>query len=269
MKDSYELIDSGNQKKLEKFGSFFVERPCSQAVWEPKLAKWEKIDLSFSRENGKGWTFYSEVPEKWETALAGIRFRVSPTGFGHMGIFPEHRFLWEEMEKKIEKETRVLNLFAYSGAATLAAARKGAEVCHVDASKPMVEWARNNARLNDLQKAPVRWIVDDVLQFLKREKRRDRKYDGIILDPPSFGRGSKGQVFKIERDIHELLDLCLSLLSSQPKFFIFSCHTPGFTPYVCKNLLEGKNLSSAEAGELVIPSENSYWLPSGVYGKWK
>ncbi|HSX12529.1 MAG TPA: class I SAM-dependent methyltransferase, partial [Rhabdochlamydiaceae bacterium] len=202
---SYSLLDSGNQQKLEKFGDFLIVRPCAQALWEPKLKEevWAGADAHFSRDGGNRWTLKRALPHSWQVELKGLLFKISPTDFGHLGIFPEHHLLWQWAAKQIRKEEspQILNLFAYSGGATLALAKAGAQVCHLDASEKMVKWARENARLNQLDEAPIRWIVDDALKFLKRELKRGKRYDGIILDPPSFGRGNKGEVFKIEHDL--------------------------------------------------------------------
>ena len=202
-------------------------------------------------------------------------FKISPTDFGHLGLFPEHMAQCQWMTKCIQAQKRVpqvLNLFAYSGAATLAAAAAGAKVCHLDASKGMISWARENAQQSGLEKASIRWIVDDVFKFLKRAARRGVSYDGIILDPPSFGRGSSGECFKIERDILELLDLCRAVLSSKPLFVIFSSHSGGMTPIVMNHLLtdmmagyEGK----IEDGEMVIKGKGGVILPSGTFARWK
>ena len=193
--------------------------------------------------------------------------KIAPTDFGHLWVFPEHASLWGWMQERLSPSTKVLNLFAYSGGATLAALQKGASVCHLDASKGMVDWARENAALNGLTSAPARWIVDDAIKFLRREVKRGNRYDGILLDPPTFGRGSKGEVFKIERDIQPLLELCKELLTESPKFLIFSCHTPGFTPIVLKHLLGQFFDAPIEAYEMLLESEEAYSIPSGCVAK--
>ena len=261
---SYKLIDSGNGRKLELFGKWLIDRPCAQAAWKPNTKEWKNAHARFAREDGNVWE-YKNVPESWNIEFAGLKFKISPTDFGHLGIFPEQKTIWQKLQKM--PPLRVLNLFAYSGGATLAAAKAGAEVCHLDASKGMVSWAKENAKLNNLQNAPIRWIVDDVIKFLKREQRRERQYDGIILDPPSFGRGSRGEIFKIERDLPEILDLCKKLLSKKPAFFVLSCHTPGYTPQVLQNILQqtiqDSNISS---GEMLITGENGVLkVPSGAF----
>ncbi len=268
----YELLDSGNQEKLERFGSYVLIRPCAAAVWKPALPqeKWRAAHGRFSRDDeGNRWQWRTSVPDSWTVETHGITFKVAPTDFGHLGLFPEHSLLWKWAAENISKGTRVLNLFAYSGAATLACARAGAEVCHLDASKGMVSWARENAALNSLQDKPIRWIVDDVLKFLKREETRGRVYDGIILDPPSFGRGNQGEVFKIERDLLPLLARCRALLSKTPRFVALSTHTPGMTPlvmrYVMEEMMQGAP-GKIEEGEMVI--EGARPLPSGCFARW-
>lgn len=264
MKD-YQLLDSGSEQKWERFGDHILQRPCTQAVWKPTL----KIEPAavFTRE--ERWVGLHSLPKSWTVLHGGVEFLISPTEFGHLGLFPEHADLWQEMRSHISKNSRILNLFAYSGGVTLAAAQEGAEVCHLDASKGMVDWARQNAQLNRLEKAPIRWIVDDAVKFLKREKKRESFYDGIILDPPTFGRGSKGEVFKIERDILELLELCSSLLSQKPSFLLFSCHTPGWTPLILRHLL-GQTMPKGhiEVGEMALHSSGAMAIPSGSFARW-
>lgn len=268
----YSLIDSGNQFKFEQFGDYRLVRPCAQAVWKPFLdvKEWDAADTLFTREPANQWKPSGErLPPSWIVEHGGIKFKIAPTGFGHVGMFPEHAMLWNWMSGKIKKGMKVLNLFAYTGGATLAAAKAGAEVCHVDASKTTVTWARENAALNKLEKAPIRWIVDDVVKFLKREVRRGVAYDGIILDPPTFGRGTKGEVFKIENDLPSILEECRRLLSRDPLFLIFSSHTPGYSPLVMHHVLkqstEGLN-GKVESGEMIIPGPLD--LPSGTYSRW-
>lgn len=263
--DTYQLVDSGAGKKWERFGPILLCRPCPQAVWRPQ----KKIDpdATFSRENGNQWTCKTKLPREWDISVRGVRMKISTTDFGHLGVFPEHAALWDWMRPLIQKGDRILNLFAYSGGATLAAAQQGAEVCHLDASKGMVDWARENAALNDLKGAPIRWIVDDALKFLRREVKRESRYSGIILDPPTFGRGGQGEVFKIEDEILPLLELCKSVLSERPKFVIFSCHTPGFTPIVLGHLLEQVFGRKAEGGEMLLEDPSTFSIPSGAYAR--
>lgn len=250
----YELMDSGDGEKLERFGKYVLQRPCGQALWQ-KEGEW-KCDARFTRADG--WT--GNLPKMWEAEHEGIRFKLKATDFGHVGMFPEHAEHWKWMcEQVAGRQARVLNLFAYSGGATLALAKAGVEVCHVDAAKGMVDWARENAALNGLEDRPIRWIVDDAIKFLKREVRRGSRYEGVILDPPSFGRGAQGQVFKIEEDLPSLLQLCQEVLSDQPRFMLLSCHTPGITPLVLKHLVGG------ECGEMVISGKRD--LPCGSYAR--
>jgi 23S rRNA (cytosine1962-C5)-methyltransferase len=266
--NDYQLIDSGHGQKLEKFGNYILIRPCPQAVWRPKFAnKWHHAHATFNRENR--WQFREKLPSFWEVEHAGVKFKVQLTDFGHLGVFAEHAGVWQEMRQIIKKPCKVLNLFAYSGGVTLAAAQMGAEVCHLDASKGMVDWARENAALNGLEKAPIRWIVDDAMKFLAREQKRGSFYDGIILDPPTFGRGAKGEVFKIEEQILPLLELCKSLLSKNPQFVFFSCHTPGFTP-ICLSQLLSQVLPSGkiDAAEMKLTSQDGFSVPSGAFAKW-
>lgn len=266
--NQYTCIDSGNERKLEAFGPYRFIRPCPQAIWEPQHPEeWEKHQGEFVREQGNRWK-KKTAPASWEIQFEALHFKLMPTDFGHLGLFPEHAMHWNWMTNRITSKTsKVLNLFAYSGGATLALAKKGAHVCHLDASKGMVQWARENAALNGLEEAPIRWIVDDALKFLKREVRRKVCYDGMLLDPPSFGRGSQGQVFKIERDLILLLKLCREVLS--PKgFLVLTAHTPGLTPLVLEHLVsQTLKAGKVESGEMVIPS-TSFPLPSGSYARW-
>lgn len=277
--DSYTLIDSGNGRKLERFGPYLVSRPASQALWLPKLSTdaWQKAHASLTREGERLWNKRPDLPDSWQAEVSGVTFLLKPTDFGHLGIFPEQRPLWRWLSGAVTKSKRkpvhLLNLFAYSGGATLAAAHAGAEVCHLDASKGMVAWARENAALNGLDKAPIRWIVDDVSKFLAREARRGTRYDAIVLDPPTFGRGSRGEVFKIEEQIIPLLQHCRALLSEDPLFVLLSCHTPGMTATVLRHLLsqtmEGY-AGAIDSGEMVLTGQSSdvLSLPSGSFARW-
>ena len=268
----YALVDSGDEKRLERFGNMLVIRPCAQAVWKPKQPHlWKKADASFSRDEKNEWKFHSRFPSEWVTYLKDLKFILTPTDFGHVGVFPEHHHLWDWMEKQIQmkKAPRILNLFAYTGAATIKLSKLGAKVTHVDASKKSVNWACQNAELNG-EKQNIRWIVDDAAKFIQREIKRGALYEGIILDPPSFGKGTHGEIFKIEKDIIPLLELCRKLLSPQPSFVVFTCHTPGFTPSVMRYLLESlvPKQGRIEAGEMLIESAESFALPSGVFARW-
>ena len=263
----YELIDSGDGRKLERFGKYVIARPCSQALWKPSLSQseWGRADASFDREDGNHWRGRSRLPSEWTIETAGIRFKLGGTDFGHLGIFPEQRAQWEWIRKVVGERMQVLNLFAYSGGSTIAAALGGAEVCHLDASKGMVAWARENAALNGLAAHPIRWIVDDAHKFMNREIRRGRRYDAIIFDPPSFGRGASGEMYKIERDLGETLSLVKSLLSDKPAFVLFSSHTPGLSVRVAENVI-GQAFPSAslESGEMLLEGRGTA-CPSGVF----
>ena len=194
-----------------------------------------------------------------------VKLTISLTDFGHLGVFPEHAALWSWMRPLIQRGDEILNLFAYSGSGSIAAAQKEANVCHVDAAKGMVDWAKENGKLNDI--ATIRWIVDDALKFLKREEKRGRKYEGILLDPPTFGRGAKGELFKIEEEIIPLLEACKNVLSSKPKFILFSCHTPGFTPTVLGTLISQVFGVDAETGEMLLQGPDVFPIPSGSYAR--
>ncbi|MCB1110631.1 MAG: class I SAM-dependent methyltransferase [Chlamydiia bacterium] len=258
---TYSLLDSGNEQKLEQFGEYTLVRPCPQALWKPQLPKlWNAANATFER--GKPW---KGLPKSWNIPFKTLTFKIIPTDFGHLGLFPEHAEQWSWMDSKLSQPADVLNLFAYSGAATLYLAKQGHTVCHLDAAKGMIDWARDNAKLNQLEKAPIRWIVDDALKFLRREIKRKRQYDALLLDPPSFGRGSQGQVFKIERDLPELLSLCKQVLKPTPAFILLTCHTPGLTPQVLQHLLQDHFPTlTIESGEMLIPSATRP-LPTGCY----
>ena len=276
MKDGYELLDSGDGRKLERFGAYTLARPCSQALWRPSLgeAEWRRADASFDREDGNRWHGRGNLPKEWTMETAGVRLRLSGTDFGHLGVFPEQRAQWRWIGERVSGAVRrgrrpsVLNLFAYSGGSTMAAALGGAEVCHLDAAKGMVEWARANAALNGLGDAPIRWIVDDARKFMQREVRRGRRYDAVILDPPTFGRGAAGQMYKIERDLQDTLELAKSLLSDSPLFFLFSSHTAGLSCAVAENILRQHFPDdNVETGEMMLEGR-IVSCPSGVYARW-
>lgn len=278
MNKTYNLIDSGSNRKLEQFGPYLIDRPSLGSIWQPRLneASWKKANASFTREGEKtGWKGIEKLPASWIIEVEGIHFKISPTDFGHLGIFPEQKHNWRFIQERVKLAKRpiqVLNLFAYSGGSTLAAALAGASVCHLDASKPMVAWAKENAAINRLEKAPIRWIVDDVTKFLRREIKRGNKYDAIILDPPSFGRGTDGEVFKIEEHLPFILEACRTLLSDRPEFMLLTCHTLGFTPlcleYLLSDVMKGFS-GSIETGEMVLSGDKKALpLPSGAFARW-
>lgn len=270
MIDDYELLDSGDGRKYERFGDFTLVRPSAQALWRPSNPHaWLGATASFDREDGNRWHGRSALPKEWVVTTAGIKFRLSGTDFGHLGIFPEQRAQWRWIRETCRKSPgiRVLNLFAYSGGSTMAALQGGAEVCHLDASKGMVQWARDNAALNNLSSGPVRWIVDDAHKFLAREKRRNRAYDAVIFDPPTFGRGANGEMYKIERDLKTTIELVRGVLSPSWRFILFSSHTPGISPIVAANILASEFPGAAvESGEMILEGSGRA-LPSGVWAR--
>ena len=277
--NEYELIDSGHGRKLERFGKVTLDRPCAQAVWNPSRAKlWKEADAFFTRKQGLEWRGRERLPDSWVAEVNGVKMKLSTTDFGHLGVFPETRSMWDWIRETIAKNSKqqkeplnFLNLFAYSGGATLAAAQGGAHCCHVDASKGMVQWARENAALNSLSDHPIRWIVDDVNKFLTREIRRGRRYDAILLDPPSFGRGKGGELYKIEQALLETLNLVKGVLSERPCFVYLTSHTPGFTPIVLKNLIQQLlSQGRVDCGEMLLTGTGStFAVPSGTWARWE
>ncbi|MDH5526633.1 MAG: class I SAM-dependent methyltransferase [Nitrospirota bacterium] len=279
--DTYQLIDSGDGRKLEQVGPHLLVRPAAQAVWRPRLPKgrWKAADAVFVRE-GEGdmsWTARKPLPDQWAIELAGATFRIKTTGFGHLGLFAEQQGNWAWIREQVktlagrtQRPPSVLNMFAYTGGSTLAALAAGAEVTHLDASRGIVDWARENAALSGLADAPCRWMVDDVRKFVQRELRRERVYDGIILDPPSFGRGSKGQVWKIEEHLAPLLADCRALMGAAPGFVLLSAHTPGFSPIALQNMLaDAMPEGRMTCGEMTIAeAEGGRLLPSGTWARW-
>lgn len=243
MRNEYELLDSGDGRKLERFGDVVLSRSCGQASWEKQKPEvWRSAVASFDRE--QGWQTHgdAELPPSWVITINDVVMKLAPTSAGHLGLFPETRELWSWIGAALgspdDAGPSVLNLFAYSGGATLAAARAGCSVCHVDSSKSMVKRARENACLNDLDAAPIRWIVEDVGKFLDREIRRGRTYDAIMLDPPSFGHGIKGEQYKIDRDLAPTLQKCAALLSDTPRFVLLTSHTRGVTNAQLESLMQ-------------------------------
>jgi 23S rRNA (cytosine1962-C5)-methyltransferase len=276
MRNDYALLDSGNGKKLERYDDIILERPCAQAVWKPQQPNlWSQSTAQFDRVGGLNWTGRNRLPASWVVEINGVKMKLSATDFGHIGVFPETRALWSWIRSTLESERErrgrpltFLNLFAYSGGATLAAAQGGAACCHLDASKGMVDWARENAQLNGLQDAPVRWIVEDVIKFLGREVRRGNRYDAVLLDPPSFGRGKKGELYKIEESLMTTLDLVYEVLSDDPAFVLLTSHTPGFSPIVLKNLLAQYGAKgSFECGEMLLSGPDAMDLPNGNWAR--
>lgn len=277
----YELLDSGTGKKLERYGAYVLSRPDPQALWLPlkDRATWGNADATFVRDGTKAtWRKSKELPASWAIQFGGLVFEVRPTSFKHTGIFPEHLPNWEWMTEKLkikhEKSSapKVLNLFGYTGGASLACAAAGAEVTHVDGSKMAITWARKNQELSGLNDAKIRWILDDAILFLKREIKRGNKYDAIVMDPPAFGRGPKGEVWKIEEQFAELMNLCQAVLSDRPLFFLINGYASGYSPIAYQNTLRfliDAHGGTIETGELAIEeSGTGRLLPCGIFARW-
>lgn len=283
MTTGYTLLDSGDMQKLEQIGPYLLVRPAPQAIWTPRLprAAWDKADGVYVRESEGGghWAWKSKVKREFDVLFNSLALELRLTNFGHLGLFPEQAENWDwlrrliraRMKRTNDRNLHVLNLFGYTGGSTLAASQAGAHVVHVDAAKNVVDWARKNAKICDLDERPIRWIVDDALKFVKREQRRKTHYQGIILDPPSFGRGPQGEVFKIEKDLIPLLEACSEILGGDALFALYSCHTPGFTPITLANQLGelvGKRGGTLESGEMTVAETGGRLLPSGAYARW-
>ncbi|MAE71740.1 MAG: SAM-dependent methyltransferase [Gemmatimonadetes bacterium] len=273
----YQLLDSGNRRRLELCGEHRLTRPAPQALWRPGLGEEEwRSDAEYIRSSSGGGDWRGKLPDEWRVAYEGFELLARPTGFGHLGIFGEQAGSWSWIEEICRRSTEpleVLNLFAYTGGATMAAARGGARVCHVDASAGVVTWARGNAAANGLDEAPIRWICEEATKFCARELRRERSYDLIVLDPPSFGRGPKGEVFKIEQHLPPLLEACAELLGPKARGVLLSAHSPGFSPKVLVALVDemrGERAGALHAEEMVLdaaPGGRS--LPSGARACWR
>ena len=263
----YEILDTGDGEKLERWQTARLVRPDPQIIWRtPRSPQWAAADAAYlrSREGGGHWEFRKKLPESWVIQYKGLSFRIRPTGFKHTGLFPEQAVNWDFLQSVIRSASRpvkVLNLFAYTGGATLACAAAGASVCHVDAAKGMVSWARDNAALSGLENAPIRWIVDDCKKFVERELRRGNSYDVILMDPPSYGRGPGGEVWKLEEQVFDLVQLCAGALSDTPLLFLLNSYTTGLSPSVMSYVLEttvGRRFpGSAAADELGLPVTSS------------
>lgn len=271
----YELIDCSDGRRLERWGKYILSRPDPQVIWknQKKSSLWNKADAVYDREGGGGSWIKKDVPEFWTINYSNFTLKVKPMGFKHTGVFPEQAANWDFIQKKIResgREAKVLNLFAYTGAASIAAAAAGASVCHVDAAKGMVAQAKENAVLSSLENAPIRYIVDDCNKFIEREIRRGNKYDGIIMDPPSYGRGPSGEVWKLEDNIGKFIESAAKLLSDDPLFFIVNSYTTGLSPssigYLMNLTLKGGKIECDELGLRV--TQTGACLPCGGTARW-
>lgn len=274
--ENYEILDMANGEKLEKWGGYLLIRPDPQIIWKERQFKdlWENAHAHYHRNNSGGgeWEYKKNLPEKWQVKYKNLIFNVKLMNFKHTGLFPEQSVNWEWMINKVrnsKREIKVLNLFAYTGGATAACLSAGASVCHVDSSKGMIEFAKENLVSSNLREKQVRFIIDDCVKFVNREIKRGNKYDAIIMDPPSFGRGANNEIWQFENNISELVKLCKNVLSDKPLFFLINSYTTGISPVVLENILKlyitDKNVTSGEIG---LPNKNSKLvLPCGIYAR--
>lgn len=279
--NDYKILDMADGQKLEKWGDVILSRPDPQIIWKDKSypEKWKNINATYhrSKTGGGTWEYNKKMPQQWQIKYKDLTFNIKPMGFKHTGLFPEQAVNWDWMIDKIKnakREIKVLNLFAYTGGATVACASAGASVCHVDSSKGMVTWAKENITSSGLVERPVRYIIDDVVKFVNREIRRGNKYDAIIMDPPSYGRGANGEVWQFENNIYDLVELCTNVLSDNPLFFLINSYTTGISSKVLENILNltvnKEHNGKVSSGEIGLPMENSKLvLPCGIYGRWK
>ena len=276
----YEIIDMANGEKLERWGNIKLIRPDPQIIWKTKSFpnEWKNANAKYNRSNtgGGAWEYKKRLPESWQVKYKNLTFNIKPMGFKHTGLFPEQAVNWDWMINKIQQSKRnikVLNLFAYTGGATVACLSAGASVCHVDSSKGMTTWAKENVESSGIREKPVRFIIDDVVKFVQREIRRGNKYDAIVMDPPSYGRGKNGEVWQFENNIADLVELCMQVLSDDPLFFLINSYTTGISSRVLANLLElnmKNHKGKITSGEIGLPMKNSNLvLPCGIYGRWE
>ena len=277
----YKILDMANGQKLEKWGNVILSRPDPQIVWKEKTfpEKWKDANAIYirSKTGGGEWQYKKKVPNQWQIHYNDLTFNIKPMGFKHTGLFPEQAVNWDWMTDKIKnskREIKVLNLFAYTGGATVACLAAGASCCHVDSSKGMVSWAKENVISSGLEKKSVRYIIDDVIKFVNREIRRNNKYDAIIMDPPSYGRGANGEVWQFEENIYDLVKLCTNVLSDNPLFFLINSYTTGISSTVLSDILKltvnNKYKGKVTSGEIGLPMEKSELiLPCGIYGRWE
>jgi 23S rRNA (cytosine1962-C5)-methyltransferase len=278
--NDYELIDCAGGERLERWGRFLLIRPDPQAIWDTpkKHPGWKKADARYLRsQSGGGQWEKNNLPASWQVAYGELTFNVKPMSFKHTGLFPEQAVNWDYIARKIKTAGRpiqVLNLFSYTGGATVAAASAGAAVCHVDAARGMVSWARENAKTSGLEDKPIRWIVDDCAKFIDREIRRGRRYDAIIMDPPSYGRGPSGEVWKLEDDLYGFVKLCAGILSDDPLFAVINSYTTGLSPstltYIAETVFSERFGGKAESRELGLPvTQTGLYLPCGAACRWE
>lgn len=276
----YEILDMADGEKLERWNNIYLVRPDPQIIWKEKSypEKWKLAYARYNRSNtgGGNWQRYKKIPDVWQVKYKDLTFNIKPMGFKHTGLFPEQAVNWDWMISKIKNANRpikVLNLFAYTGGATVACSYAGASVCHVDSSKGMVAWAKENITSSGLADRPVRYIIDDVTKFVQREIRRGNKYDAIIMDPPSYGRGKNGEVWQFENNIADLVELCAQVLSDKPLFFLINSYTTGISSKVLENILTlklHKRNGKLSSGEIGLPMKDSNLiLPCGIYGRWE
>ena len=277
----YKLIDAAGGEKLEYWGNILLRRPDPQAIWtqKSKTPLWTKTDATYHRSNSGGgkWEFFNRrMPERWTVGYRNLTFNIKPMGFKHTGLFPEQAVNWDwfsELIKNANRPIKVLNLFAYTGGATVAALAAGAEVCHVDASKGMVTWAKENVKSSGLEDRPVRYIVDDVKKFVSREFRRGKKYDAIIMDPPSYGRGPSGELWKIEDELYPLIEACMKILSDEPLFFLINSYTTGLSQTIMSNVMtltmKEKYSGTVSCDEIgLMMQDKNMILPCGISCRW-
>lgn len=277
----YEVMDTGGGEKLERWGDIVLRRPDPQIIWPltQETADWRNVHGHYHRSSSGGgkWDMKKLVPERWTISYGPLKFHIKPTSFKHTGLFPEQAANWSWMMDKIKGAGRpisVLNLFAYTGGATTAAAYAGASVVHVDAAKGMVQWAKENIQLSGLTDRPVRFITDDVFKFVQREQRRGNRYDAVIMDPPSYGRGPNGETWKLEESLYPFLESCMNIISDQPLFVLINSYTTGISPTVLHNMLsmtmQQKYGGQISAGEIGLPiTRTGLNLPCGILGRWE
>jgi 23S rRNA (cytosine1962-C5)-methyltransferase len=272
----YELLDSGLEMKLERFGKYILARPDTKALWKPSLPAsiWRKADATYRRSSDGGgkWHFNTRLPEKWNVSWKHLTFAAQPSGFKHTGIFPEQASVWQDIIDTItaaKRPVNVLNLFAYTGGCTLAAASAGASVTHLDAAKEIITWARENVTLSGLESKPIRWIPDDAITFVKREIKRGNKYDMIIMDPPKFGRGTTSQVWKFEEHLPHLIELCKQILTPDPLMVFVNAYAVSFSSRSLHNIVRHTlSNGTVTSGELAIRQKDGLILPCSIYAKW-